>query len=61
MYPGFLERSAGKVRHGVIDAGDGDGRQVGGAVDNHSACKGTGELLANERFGGAHFGGPGYR
>jgi hypothetical protein len=26
MYPSFLERSACKVGHGVVDAGNGDGR-----------------------------------
>jgi hypothetical protein len=39
---------------------DGDGPQVGGAVDNYPARKGMGELLANEGFGRAHFGGSRY-
>lgn len=59
MYPGLFERTAGQVGHGVVDAGNGKGGKVGGAVYHHSARQRTGELLSNEGFGRAHFDSPG--
>ena len=56
--PGLFEGAAGEVSHWIVHTGDGEGRQVGGAIGDHATGKGPGELLPNEGFGGAHFGGP---